>query len=476
MGVPFKSTCPADDSLVWAGPADDAAACAAAVGRCRAAQPGWAETPLDARIAVARRFAALARERADEVAALIARETGKPLWETKIEAAGIAGKVDLSIAAQAERAGERLSPTPFGQSVLRHRPHGVLAILGPFNFPAHLPSGHIIPALLAGNAIVFKPSELTPAVGEMLARLWRDAGLPPGVLELVQGGRATGAALIDCAIDGLLFTGSARAGLHFQQHFAARAGFLLALELGGNNPLIAWDGDAETAAGIIAQSAFLTAGQRCSCARRLIVPDNDDGRAIVDAAVALAERLRIGRWDADPQPFMGSLISAEAAAAVDQATGRLAARGGVMLTGARDSLPGRAFRAPAIVDMSAARRDDEEIFGPVLQVLRVPDFDAAIVAANDTAYGLSASLLSADDRLWDRFLARSRAGVVNRNRPTNGAASNLPFGGSGASGNHRPSAWYAADYCAYPVASAEAPSLQPGEPDLSRFLESGPTS
>lgn len=475
MSGPFKSTSPADDSLVWEGAADDAAACADAVRRCRAVQPGWAETPLDARIAVARRFAALARERADEIAALISRETGKPLWETKIEAAGIAGKVDLSIAAQAERAGERLAPTPYGQSALRHRPHGVLAILGPFNFPAHLPSGHIIPALLAGNAIVFKPSELTPAVGEMLVRLWRDAGLPPGVLELVQGGRETGAALIDCAIDGLLFTGSARAGLHFQQHFAGRAGFLLALELGGNNPLIAWDGDAEVAAGIIAQSAFLTAGQRCSCARRLIVPDNDDGRAIVEAAVALAARLRIGRWDADPQPFMGSLISAEAAASVDRAIDRLAAQGGVVLTDARDDLAGRAFRAPAIVDMSAARRDDEEIFGPVLQVLRVPDFDAAIAAANDTAYGLSASLLSADDRLWDRFLARSRAGVVNRNRPTNGAASNLPFGGSGASGNHRPSAWYAADYCAYPVASAEAPSLQPGEPDLSRFLESGPT-
>ncbi|MGV7119799.1 succinylglutamate-semialdehyde dehydrogenase [Sphingopyxis sp. 550A] len=476
MSVSFRSTCPADDSLVWEGAADDATACAAAVRRSREAQPDWAETPLDARIAVAKRFATLARERADEIAALISRETGKPLWETKTEAAGIAGKVDLSIAAQAERAGERLSPTPFGQSALRHRPHGVLAILGPFNFPAHLPSGHIIPALLAGNCIVFKPSELTPAVGEMLVGLWRDAGLPPGVLELVQGGRETGAALIDCAIDGLLFTGSARAGLHFQQHFAARAGFLLALELGGNNPLIAWDGDADVAAETIAQSAFLTAGQRCSCARRLIVPDNDDGRAIVDAAVALAERLRIGRWDADPQPFMGSLISAEAAASVDRAIDRLAAQGGRVLTRARDALPGRAFRAPTIVDMSAARRDDEEIFGPVLQVLRVPDFDAAIAAANDTAYGLSASLLSADDGLWNRFLARSRAGVVNRNRPTNGAASNLPFGGSGASGNHRPSAWYAADYCAYPVASAEAASLQPGQPDLSPFLEPGPAA
>ena len=471
MDAAFQSTCPADDSLVWEGRADDAAACAAAVARARAAQPGWAETPLDARIAIARRFAELVRAQVGDLAALISRETGKPLWETKTEAAGVAGKVDISIAAQAERAGEQRFAAAFGESVLRHRPHGVLAVLGPFNVPAHLPSGHIIPALLAGNAIVFKPSELTPAVGEMLVRLWREAGLPAGVLELVQGGRDTGAALVDGAIDGLLFTGSARAGLHFQQHFAARPGFMLALELGGNNPLIAWDGDAEAAAAIIAQSAFLTAGQRCSCARRLIVPDTAEGAAIVEAAAAIAERLRIGRWDADPQPFMGSLISAEAAAGVDRAVERLEAQGGIVLTGARDALPGRAFRAPLLIDMSDAVRDDEEIFGPVLQVQRVPDFDAAIAAANRTAYGLSASLLSADDALWTRFLARSRAGVVNRNRPTNGAASNLPFGGTGASGNHRPSASYAADYCAYPVASAEAPSLDIAPPDLTAYLD-----
>ena len=473
MDVAFQSTCPADDSLIWEGRADDAPACAAAVARARAAQAGWAETPLDARIAVARRFAERVRAQVDDLATLIARETGKPLWETRTEAAGVAGKVDLSIAAQAERAGERRSPAAFGESVLRHRPHGVLAVLGPFNFPAHLPSGHIIPALLAGNAIVFKPSEQTPAVGEMLVRLWREAGLPAGVLELVQGGRETGAALVDCDLDGLLFTGSARAGLHFQRHFAARPGFMLALELGGNNPLIAWDGDAGAAAAIIAQSAFLTAGQRCSCARRLIVPDDARGTAIVDAAAALAGRLRIGRWDADPQPFMGSLISAEAAAGVGGAGEPHKGQGGVVLTDARTDLPGRAFRAPAMIDMSDAARDDEEIFGPVLQVLRVPDFDAAIEAANHTAYGLSASLLSADDALWDRFLARSRAGVVNRNRPTNGAASNMPFGGSGASGNHRPSAWYAADYCAYPVASAEAPSLDVAPPDLAPFVDAG---
>ncbi|WP_414900619.1 succinylglutamate-semialdehyde dehydrogenase [Sphingomonas flavalba] len=470
MGDRLRSTCPSDDSLVWEGAVDDAAACAAAVARARAAQPGWAETPLDTRIALVRRFAECVTARAEALATLIARETGKPLWETRTEANGVAAKVAVSIAAQAERAGERRAATAFGESVLRHRPHGVLAVLGPFNFPAHLPSGHIIPALLAGNCVVFKPSEHTPAVGEMLVALWRESGLPHGVLELVQGGRETGAALVDCPIDGLLFTGSARAGLHFQQHFATRAGFMLALELGGNNPLIAWDGGADFAAATIAQSAFLTAGQRCSCARRLIVRDDAGGRAIVDAAVALAGRLRIGRWNAEPQPFMGSLISADAAAGIDRAVDRLVAQGGRLLSPAPGALPGHAFRAPAVVDMTDATRDDTEIFGPVLQLVRVAGFDDAIAAANNTAYGLSAALLTADDTLWGRFLARSRAGVVNRNRPTNGAASNLPFGGTGASGNHRPSAWYAADYCAYPVASAEAGTLDTTAPDLTAFL------
>src|SRR6202007_2372703 len=159
------------------------------------------------------------KARAPAFAEAMSRETGKPLWETKAELGAMAGKVDISIRAYAERTGDRESPTAFGRAVLRHRPHGVAAVLGPYNFPGHLPNGHIVPALLAGDTVVFKPSEETPLAGQMMVEALQAAGLPPGVINLVQGGRETGAALIERPIDALLFTGSAGAGDHFRKKF-----------------------------------------------------------------------------------------------------------------------------------------------------------------------------------------------------------------------------------------------------------------
>lgn len=456
-GAAFSSIDPATGLAVWEGAAASAGDCEAALSAARAAFRGWSITPLDERIAAARRFKAVLEARADAIARDISRETGKVLWETKAELGSMIGKVELSIAAQAERAGLREADVAFGRSVLRHRPHGVMAVLGPYNFPGHLPNGHIVPALLAGDTVVFKPSEETPLTGEHMARAWDEAGLPPGVFNLVQGGKDAGAALLSGDIDGLLFTGSAGAGAHFRRAFVDRPEVILALELGGNNPLIAWDGDPGAVASIVVQSAFVTSGQRCSCARRLIVPEGEVGNAIVDAVEALAERLVIGAWDDTVEPFMGPLVSAGAAQrALEQAS----ALGGRIIRPFR-SIEGRpaAFVEPGLIDVTGIDTPDEEIFAPLLQVRRVADFDAAIEAANATKYGLSAGLISADDALWRRYLDRARAGVLNRNRPTTGAAGAMPFGGLGASGNHRPSAYYAADYCAYPVASFEADAV-----------------
>ena len=249
----------------------------------------WADAPLDDRIAAVRRYKAVLEARAPEYAADISRETGKPLWETKAELGSMIAKVEVSIAAQAERAGSREAATGFGRAVLRHRPHGVMAVLGPFNFPGHLPNGHIVPALLAGDTVVFKPSEETPAgTGRRMAEAFEAAGFPPGVFNLVQGGRETGSDLLKQPIDGLLFTGSARAGAHFRRAFVDRVEVILALELGGNNPLIVWDdADPRAAAAIAVQSAYVTTGQRCSCARRLILPRGAAGDQVVDAIVAL---------------------------------------------------------------------------------------------------------------------------------------------------------------------------------------------
>lgn len=457
MSAAFVSTNPATGEIVWEGAAASANDCARAVTAARAAFSAWAGQHVDARIAVLRRYAEVLDEREPMLAEAIARETGKPLWEARTEVASMIGKVAISVKAMAERSGTRENETAFGRARLEHRPHGVMAVLGPYNFPGHLPNGHIVPALLAGNTIVFKPSEETPLVGQSLIEALHAAGVPDDVAILVQGGRDTGAALVAEDIDGLLFTGSAGAGAHFRRLFADRPAVMLALELGGNNPLIAWDGDPDAAASIILSSAFITAGQRCSCARRLIVPAGAAGDSIVDAVAALADRLRIGAWDEAPEPFMGPLISAVAAERAASQVETLLGLGARVIR-AFGPMVGRpaAFVTPAILDVTGLDVPDEEIFAPVLQVRRVPDIDAALVAANATRFGLSAALISNDDALWARFRVEARAGVVNRNRPTTGASSDMPFGGIGDSGNHRPSAYYAADYCAWPAASLEA--------------------
>jgi succinylglutamic semialdehyde dehydrogenase len=450
---------PHDGSLLWEGPFSDDRAVAAAVDRARAAQPAWEAAGLEARLAVVRAFRERVLTEAEDFARLIAAETGKPLWEARTEVASVAAKVEISAQAHAERTGAREAPfaaDPGGaRQAVRHRPHGVLAVLGPYNFPAHLPNGHIVPALIAGNALVFKPSELTPAVGDFMGRLWASAGLPDGLLGLVQGGAPTGRALAAADTDGLLFTGSATTGAALARQFAERPDRILALEMGGNNPLLAWDvaeADLDSAAAIVVQSAFLSAGQRCTAARRLIV---EGGRAdrLVDAVVALADRLIVDAPFAEPQPFMGPVIDNRAA---DRLLEAAAGLGGTVVRPLRRLHAGLPFLSPGIVDVTGHAVPDEELFGPLLQIVRVTDFEAACQAATATRFGLSAALLGGDAVLYDRFWRSSRAGVVNWNRPTNGAASSAPFGGVGASGNHRPSAYYAADYCAFPVAGIEA--------------------
>ncbi|WP_374410850.1 succinylglutamate-semialdehyde dehydrogenase [Novosphingobium colocasiae] len=456
----LRSTDPATGEIVWEGAEATREDVSAALARARAAFPRWAATPVAERVAAVERFRAALEDRREAIAEVIARETGKALWEARGELASMIGKVGISIAAQAERAGEKHSVMPFGEAVLRHRPHGVMVVLGPYNFPGHLPNGHIVPALLAGNTVVFKPSELTPAVGAAMAACWDAAGLPAHVFQLVQGGRTTGEAMVEGDIDGLLFTGSAGAGAHFRRLFADRPHVILALELGGNNPLVAWDADdLDEAAAVVLQSAFITTGQRCSCARRLIVPAEGFGPALVQAVAELAARITIGAWNESPAPWIGPLIGDAAAAQAHQRYTALV-DGGARVILPFTGVEGRsaAFVTPAMIDVSGLAVPDAEIFAPILQVRYVPDFDAALADANATRFGLSAGLISADDALWGRFARECRAGVINRNRPTTGAAGSMPFGGLGDSGNHRPSAYYAADYCAYPVASFEASS------------------
>ena len=452
------STDPCTGEAIWTGPVGGVAAAAA---RARAVASDWARTSLATRIAITRAFKAAVEAEADAFARLIARETGKPLWETRTEVASVAAKVEISITAQAERAGEKAAEAAGVRQMLRHKPHGVLAVLGPYNFPAHLPNGHIVPALLAGNVVVFKPSEQTPAVADFMAGLWAKAGLPEGVLNLVHGGGDVGRALAGAEIDGLLFTGSAHVGAALARQFAETPHRILALEMGGNNPLVAWDlTDIDAAAATVVQSAFLSAGQRCTNARRLIVGPGSD--ALVEAVLALTDRLIVGAPFGDPQPFMGPVIANAAADGLERGWAQLQAAGGHVLRPLVRARADRPILSPAVIDMTGHSPSDDELFGPVLQIVRVSDWDAAIAAANATRFGLAAGLIGGDAARFDDFWARSRAGIVNWNRPTNGASSAAPFGGIGASGNHRPSAYYAADYCAFPVATLAADALGGG--------------
>ncbi len=464
-GEIFESYDPSNGKKVWTGTAASAQDVDAAFTAARAAFEGWSRTSLSARMDIVERYKALALAAKPAMAELIARETGKVLWDATGEGGALSAKADISLTAYADRTGTLERDTAFGRASLQHRAHGVLAVLGPYNFPAHLPNGQILPALIAGNTVVFKPSEQCPAVGEALTKLYAEAGFPAGVINMVQGARDTGAAVLGhTELDGVLFTGSAKTGAFIHKMFGGRPEIILALEMGGNNPLIVWDAqDAEAAASLIVQSAFVTSGQRCTCARRLIVPAGAKGDAIIDAVLALTDRLTLGAWDDEKPASIGPVISADIAGFVVKSAQSLTDLGGKTLRPAKISPRGGAFVQPGIYDVTGCDVPDEEIFGPVLQVMRAPDWDSAITAANATKFGLAAGLVSDDAALWDDFKSRIRAGVVNFNRPTTGAASFLPFGGPGASGNHNPGAYYAADFCAWPMASqvADMPEFMP---------------
>ena len=457
QGDAFSSLNPANNEVIWQANSATAEQVDTAVKSAREAFYSWSDMAFEARLEIVKRFAEQLKENSEELAIAIAKETGKPLWETRTEAGAMVGKIAISEKAYHERTGVVENAMPVGRAVIRHKAHGVVAVFGPYNFPGHLPNGHIVPALLAGNTVIFKPSELTPYVAELTLKLWEKAGLPAGVINLVQGEVETGKALASHrGIDGLFFTGSSRTGHILHEQFAGQPGKILALEMGGNNPLIVKDAsDTKAVVHDIIQSAFISSGQRCTCARKLFLPAGEQGDAILEHLVRATKAIKVGNFDDEEQPFMGSMISNQAAA------GMVAAQQQLIDLGAEAIIElthkeGTGFVTPGILECSNVTDfPDDEHFGPLLKVFRYTDFDAAIEKANDTSFGLSAGLLSDNAEDYDHFLRRIRAGIVNFNRPITGASSAAPFGGIGASGNHRASAYYAADYCAYPVASVE---------------------
>jgi succinylglutamic semialdehyde dehydrogenase len=446
---------PATGAELWRGKTGDLNR---EIASARQDWPRWAAASLADRMSVIRTFASRVRAETEKMADLIARETGKPLWEARLEVEHVIDKVDASVKAYADRTSQRrVDGKPGARNALRHKPHGVLAVLGPFNQPALLPASHIIPALIAGNAIIFKPSEKTPAVGQFLTDMFHKAGIPIGVIRVLHGGPETGKALSQHpGIDGLLFTGSTHTGIQLGRQFSLRPDKILALGMGGNNPIIVWDTkDIYSAAVLVVQSAFLSAGQNCTAARRLIVKDSLF-EAVTQEVKRIADRLVIGDPHGEPPPFMGPLIDNNAADGITESFLALMSHGGKPIKHMKRPVKGRPFVTPGIIDVSnMAERPDIELFGPLLQCVSVPDFEHAIDEANNTRFGLAAALIGGTPEQYNQFWANSRAGIVNWNATTHGLSANSPMGGVGLSGNNRPSSYYACDYCAYPVVSAE---------------------
>lgn len=462
-GALFQSYNPATNQVLWEGHSASEQDVERAVSSAYKAFENWSSLSVESRAEYLTAFAEILKKRVESLSEAIAKETGKPLWEAHSEIGAMINKVAISIEAYKERCPNRLRDLPNGQLILNHKPHGVLAVLGPFNFPGHLPHGHIIPALLAGNTVVFKPSEHTPLVAELLVRCWEESKLPFGVLNLIQGDPSTGKILAHHAqIDGLLFTGSYRTGQQLATLFAESPGKILALELGGNNPIIIGQLEEFIATAYITiQSAFLTSGQRCSCARRLIVPKGKMGDEFLKSLIEMIGHIQIGPYDAKIEPFMGPLIHTSAAEKVLAAQQNLIGQGAHPFVIMKQIVPESPFLSPGLLDVTDVQnRPDEEIFGPLLQVIRVSDFSEALHEANRTKYGLTATLLSNSREEYNLFYKKVKAGILNWNVPTTGGSSQAPFGGIGCSGNQRPSGYYAADYCAYPVATTETSKIQ----------------
>lgn len=462
-GALLKSYNPATGKLNWEGHSASTEDVNQVMQQARKAFPAWSSLAIDERLQYLNDFAEHLQQQSMRIAEAISKETGKPLWEAKIEVSSIIAKVDLSTEAYGRRCSGMMREHPSGRSITRHRPHGAIVVFGPFNFPGHLPQGHIIPALLAGNTVVFKPSELTPLVGEEIFKIWEHCRLPPGVINLVQGSHETGQALIHHPqLDGLFFTGSYRTGKMLSEALGSHPEKILALEMGGNNPLIIGDiHDFKTAAFLTIQSAYLTAGQRCTCARRLIIPEGKKGDQFIETLIDMSSHFKIGPYTDMPEPYMGPVISEQQAKLLIESQDKLQTAGGEILMKMKHLKAGTGFVSPCIIDVTSIQeRSDEEIFGPFLQVIRVSSLEEALTEANQTHFGLAAGLLSDRKEEYHYFYRHIRAGIVNWNTQLTGASSAAPFGGIGYSGNHRPSAYYAADYCSYPVASLESNQMK----------------
>ncbi|MFQ5515444.1 MAG: aldehyde dehydrogenase family protein [Myxococcota bacterium] len=439
-----------------------------AVEAARHAHPAWRDAHPEERAAYLRRFATCIELERDRLAQLIAREVGKPLWEAATEVDAMVAKVEITLGPGLELIRERSFESGPGQRA-RWRAHarGVLAVLGPFNFPGHLLHGHVVPALATGNTVVVKPSEHAPATGQLYAELAQRAGFPPGVLNLVQGDGQVGARLASHPdVQGVLFTGSYAVGRRILEATLDQPFKIVALEMGGKNAvLVCADADPGQAAHAIAYGAAITTGQRCSATSRVIVerPRADE---LIERLVRVFGGIHIG-YGLDEDVFMGPLISAAARERHARVLELAREEGAeILLEGGPVEGPRRGhYVRPSLHRVDRVSRTSpyqaEEHFVPDVHVVVVEDFDEAVAALGCSDYGLAGSVFTSSRERFEHVLRESRLGLLNWNTSTVGASSNLPFGGVGRSGNDRPAGVMSTLYCTYPIASLERLDPEP---------------
>lgn len=435
---------------------------------CQAAKQAylpWAKLAVDERKKYLLKLKEIFVAHESQMAELIARDTGKSLWDATTEAKALAAKIDITInesikLVQEERIKNAL---PQVDGVIRFRSRGVMAVIGPFNFPAHLPNGHIIPALVSGNTIVYKPSEQTPAVAQLYAQMIEKAEFPAGVFNLVHGEAETGRRLVAHElVDGILFTGSYEVGLKIKQETLNHYWKILALEMGGKNATVVWeDADIDKAIYETLVGAYMSTGQRCSGTSRVILHDKIADQ-FTDRFYQAAKKLSIGHWSKNP--FMGPLINGPAVEKYIRFQ-EMANRENCesLMRGKSLELEHKGFYVTPSIHLVKSYDENSvyqktEIFGPNVAIYRSSDFEKAMQMVNSTGYGLAMSLFTKNKELYETALLHARVGILNWNRTTNGASSRLPFGGMGKSGNDRPSAHFAIQYCTVPVASLEDPT------------------
>ncbi len=444
-----------------------------AVAAARKAFVTWSRAPFAERAECLRRFADAVKNNAERLAQCISREMGKVLWEARTEVGAVIGKVQITLEDSMRLVAEERPAGVAG--CVRYLPRGVMAVIGPFNFPAHLPNGHFVPALATGNTVVLKPASYTPGVGQILAECVDQAGFPPGVFNLVQVPGRHGDRLVGHGdIDGVLFTGSTEIGKRIERITLEQPWKIAALEMGGKNAAIVLD-DApfDLALYEVLTAAFLTSGQRCTATSRVICQ-----RGIADRfAERLAETTRklVVGIQSDEKAFMGPLVDRNARDEFDrwQTIAREEGAEELVAGGSYEGAPNAgAYVRPSVHRVGAkdpdSRYQREELFAPDTCIYTVDTLEDAIALAEDTEYGLACSVFTAREDAYHEVVRGVRAGVVNWNRSTVGASSKLPFGGMKKSGNGHPAALFSVYYCTYPVASLEndkpfdSSSLLPG--------------